>query len=81
MTTKHKIIELIGWYGVLAILIAYFLISFRFVESSSLIYQLLNFSGAIAIMIDAIVDKNYQPVFLNIIWAIVALVVILTIVF
>jgi len=74
-------IEIIGWYGIVAIILAYALVSFGVLVSNSAIYQLLNFTGAIGIIIVPLAKKAYQPATLNIIWAIVALVALATIVF
>jgi len=43
---KNLLDEIIGWYGMAAILSAYALVSFNFLSSFSIIYQLLNFTGA-----------------------------------
>ncbi|MBU4339059.1 hypothetical protein KKD57_05930 [Patescibacteria group bacterium] len=43
---KNFIDEVIGWYGMAAILLAYGLVSFGFLASSSVFYQVLNFTGA-----------------------------------
>jgi len=43
---KNSIEEIIGWYGMAAILLAYALVSFSFLSASNIIYQLLNFTGA-----------------------------------
>jgi hypothetical protein len=69
---KNKITEILGWYGVVAILLAYALLNFDILSNKSLTYQLLNLTGAIGIVIDALDDKNYQPMVLNIVWALVA---------
>lgn len=74
---KNNIIEIVGWYGVAAILTAYFLLSFDYTSSDSIVFQLLNLSGAVGIIIDAWKDKNYQPVLLNIVWAVIAVIAIL----
>lgn len=73
---KKQLVELLGWYGVIAILLAYALISFETIESKSYIYQLLNLTGALGIVAVSIVKKAKQPAVLNAIWAIVALVAI-----
>jgi hypothetical protein len=70
---KHKAENYFGWYGVLAILLAYLLVSFSVLTSKSLGYQLLNLSGALGIIVEAYTKKDKQPVELNIIWAIIAL--------
>lgn len=76
---KDFISEFFGWYGVVAILAAYALLSFDVVESKSLIYQILNGTGALGIIFDAVKDKNYQPAVLNVFWLIIALIAIIRI--
>lgn len=67
-----KIIEAFSWYGVVAILAAYALVSFDIIRSDSIPYQLLNLTGAVGIVIDALYARNYQPAVLNTIWFVVA---------
>ena len=74
---KNKIIEIIGWYGTIAIIVAYSLTSFDLLSSNNLWYQILNGTGAIGILIISFRKKAYQPGVLNIIWAIIAFVAIL----
>lgn len=64
---------LVGWYGAAAILIAYALTSFGVLRSDSLVYQLLNLTGALGIAVISITKKAYQPAVLNIVWAVVAI--------
>jgi len=71
---NKKWTEVFGWYGVLAILSAYLLNSVNIINSSNVVYSFLNLTGALGIIFDAWRQKNYQPVVLNIIWAIVALI-------
>ena len=40
--------EILGWYGVAAILIACGLVSFKLTGASSYVYQALNLTGALA---------------------------------
>lgn len=77
---KDFISEFCGWYGVIAILVAYTLLNFELTDSHSLLYQILNITGALGIAYDALKDKDYQPVVLNIIWALIALFSIIKIV-
>lgn len=77
---RKFIIEGLGWYGVVAILSAYGLLSFGYLQADALVYQLLNATGAIGIMIDAYYAKNYQPVVLNIVWFGIALIAIISLV-
>ena len=78
---KGKIIEIFGWYGALAILGAYTSASFEVLEPTSLIFQLLNVTGAFGIMTVSLCKRAYQPAVLNIVWAIVAIVAILNLLF
>lgn len=71
---KTKAIALAGWYGVLAILLAYVLLSFDVIPAKSYGYQVLNLTGSLGIIAEAASKKDKQPVVLNVVWAAVALV-------
>lgn len=73
---KNKIVEIVGWYGAGAILLAYALVSFGTIGPTSFPYQFLNLTGAIGIVILSVVKKVYQPAALNIVWAVIALIAI-----
>lgn len=74
-------IEIYGWYGAIAIITAYALVSFSLIEPTSFTYQALNITGALGIALVSFYKKAYQPGILNIVWAIIALVAITKIVF
>ena len=78
---QNKLFEIIGWYGAVSIVGAYGLVSFSVIQSGSLVYQLLNLTGAIGIAIISFYKKAYQPGVLNIIWTIIALIAIIKILF
>lgn len=67
--TRKKILSLIGWYGVAAIISAYALLNLGIFEVGDMWYQVLNLTGALGIILDSLSDKDYQPVVLNIFWA------------
>jgi hypothetical protein len=69
-----KLIEIYGWYGMAAILLAYALASFSIISSAGLIYQILNGSGALGVMLASFHRKAYQPAALNLIWALIAVI-------
>ncbi|KKR05051.1 MAG: hypothetical protein UT30_C0001G0010 [Candidatus Uhrbacteria bacterium GW2011_GWF2_39_13] len=75
------ITETVGWIGVLLIIFDYALLSFGFVSSQSFWYHGLNFFGGIGIIVDALADKDYQPMVLNLIWMAIALYAIVSIIF
>ncbi len=62
---KNKIIEIIGWYGPIAFVVSFGLISFEIIKPISYTYQLLNLTGAIAIILISLHKKVYQSVALN----------------
>lgn len=70
--------ELAGWYGTVAIVLAYVLVSFKLIEADSAIYQLLNLTGALGIIVISIVKRAKQPAVLNAFWALIALVALVS---
>ena len=77
MINKQDLVEIMGWYGMIAILIAYALVSFKIVGSNNLLYQILNLTGAAGMVIVSISKGAKQPALLNIIWYVIALVAII----
>ncbi len=77
---KKTLIEIFGWYGAIAIILAYGLVSFSVLPSNSIWYQILNGTGAIGILVDAFYKRDLQPAILNTIWAIVAIIAIVNII-
>jgi len=73
---RQIIDETIGWYGTGAIVVSYALSSFGYLPASTLLYQILNLTGALGIMYISFKKKTYQPGVLNIIWAIIAMIAI-----
>ncbi|MBI4836747.1 MAG: hypothetical protein HY817_05840 [Candidatus Abawacabacteria bacterium] len=76
-TRVSLVINGLGWIGVIAILLAYFLVNGHYIEIGNALYFGLNFGGAIALMIEAFYKTDYQPMVLNFIWAGIALVSII----
>jgi len=69
--------EVVGWYGVLAILAAYTLLNLGKLESQTTSYQILNLTGSLALIINCFIKKDTEPLFLNVVWCIVALISLL----
>lgn len=69
--------ELFGWYGFLALMMAYALVSFKIISGDSWIYQLLNLTGSIGLLLIAVNKKVYQSVVLNIIWSMIGIIAII----
>jgi len=72
--------ELIGWYGTFAILFAYVLVSFEVLLPTALPYHLLNGTGALGIVYISFKKKAYQPGVLNVIWALIAFIAIISLI-
>jgi branched-subunit amino acid transport protein AzlD len=79
MSRKQLTAEILGWYGILAILSAYTLVSFDVIEGSGLTYQVLNLTGALGVIAIAAYKKVKQSIVLNIFWGAVAIVAIVNI--
>jgi hypothetical protein len=77
---KTNIIEIGGWYGTIAIVLAYMLVSFSVIPATSIWYQLLNATGAIGIVVVSLHKRAYQPAILNIVWTLIALIAIFNII-
>jgi len=72
MNMKKFFIEAFGWYGTIAIMLAYALNSFSVVASDSLVYQVLNGTGAVGIVLVSYIKGAYQPAALNAVWTVIA---------
>jgi hypothetical protein len=61
-------IDVFGWSGVAALLIAYGLVSTKKLEGDSTIYQLLNLAGSALLIINSFYYGAYPSVGVNIAW-------------
>jgi len=68
-----KIDSLIGIFGALFIVIAYFLMSFNHITSKSIEYNILNLIGGICLAYRVYLDRNYSNFILEIIFIIIAI--------
>jgi VIT1/CCC1 family predicted Fe2+/Mn2+ transporter len=67
------IYQLLGWIGMILLILAYFLLSNKQLKFNSAIYHLLNFFGAAGIVISTLKTKSWPAMTLNLIWVIIAL--------
>ncbi len=56
---------------------AYALVSFNVIATKSYLYQILNLTGALGIVLEAASKKDKQPAILNAVWAVIALIAII----
>ena len=61
-----------GWYGAVATLAAYAFITMGIFNAGNLWYQILNFTGAIGLTSIASYKKDYQLIVVNAVWALIA---------
>jgi hypothetical protein len=69
----NQLAEIFGWYGTIAILLAYFLNAFGVIEASSNLYLWLNITGALGAIAIGYKKKVWQSVTLNIIWFLIGI--------
>ncbi len=75
----NNYVDVIGWAGVIAILTAYILLNFNFLTTKNLVYQILNLTGSCAILFESYKKKDYEPVILHLVWAIIAIIIMIRI--
>jgi hypothetical protein len=78
---KNTLFEILGWYGTLAIMLAYFANSFGFIGAQSIVYQALNATGAFGIVLVSYMKRAYQPMMLNIMWFMIGIVALSSLIF
>ena len=61
-----------GWAGMALIILAYFLLSIKKLKPHSIIYNLLNLFGGVALILNTVMTKSWPSVALNALWAIIA---------
>lgn len=71
-----KLSDIAGWIGVSLVLFAYLLITLGTITPHNLWYGLMNLGGALGIILSSYAKRDYQPVILNCIWLVIAIVAI-----
>lgn len=66
--------EVAGWTGVGLILTAHALTTFGVISPESLTYSMMNLFGAAGIITSSYGKRDFQPVFLNVVWLVVAII-------
>jgi len=67
-----NIVQILGWYGVVAILSAYALNVFSLTNSSGALFLWLNLTGSAGIVVVSWHKRDFQPLVLNGIWLLIA---------
>ena len=67
-----KLIDIIGWIGSVEVIAAYGLNSYQKIKSDSLLFQFLNLTGGIFLIINTLYYSAYPSTFINIVWVVIA---------
>ena len=62
------LVDVTGWIGVVALLVAYGLVSTKRMEGDSVAYQALNAVGAALLIVNSFYYGAYPSVGINVIW-------------
>ncbi len=67
------LINLIGWVGSAAVIIAYVLVSTNRLRGDSAAYQVLNLIGGVFLIVNTIYWGAYPSTFVNLVWVGIAI--------
>jgi len=70
----EMVIQASGWAGTVLIVLAYFLVSNKYVDAENKVYQLMNLLGAIGVGINVFHKEAWPALALQVTWAIIAIV-------
>ena len=68
------LVEIIGWTGSVEVILAYALVSSGKIKGDSPVYQWLNLTGGIFLIVHTIVHHAYPSTFINLVWVVIAVV-------
>jgi len=67
------LVEIIGWIGAVEVIIAYALNSNGKLKSDSVVFQVLNLTGAVFLIANTLYNRAYPSMVINIIWTGIAI--------
>ena len=73
---NKRLANILGWYGAIALLIGYTMISFGWLDSRGLVYQSIVVTSTVGLTIVSMSKRLYQTALLNAVAAIIGLVAI-----
>ncbi len=76
----NLLLDVLGWVGSIEVVAAYGLNSSQKIKSDSLLFQLLNLTGALFLIINSIYKEAYPFTFINSVWMVIALIALVGIV-
>jgi hypothetical protein len=75
--TLNSLLDFLGWIGVVAVLVAYALVSTRRIKGDAISYQALNLVGAALLLVNSLFYGAYPSVGVNVIWIGIAVLTII----
>ncbi len=73
------LVDIIGWLGAVAILVAYTMVSTRGVRGDSIAYQTLNIIGSAGLVTNTLYYGAYPSTLVNVVWAGIAVYTLLVV--
>ena len=70
---NELIIDILGWVGSLEVILAYAMISSQRISAQNILYQLLNLTGAIFLILNTYYYGAYPSTLINIVWVLIAI--------
>ncbi|MCB0490720.1 MAG: hypothetical protein R2820_01120 [Cyclobacteriaceae bacterium] len=67
------LIDIIGWIGSVEVILAYGLNSYQKIKSDSLVFQILNVTGAAFLIINTVYYGAFPSAFINVVWVLIAI--------
>lgn len=67
------LIDILGWIGSIEVILAYGLNSYQKINSNSLVFQLLNLTGAAFLIANTVYYGAFPSAFINVIWVLIAI--------
>lgn len=65
-------VDIFGWIGSVAVVVAYALISLNKVNGRSRLYQVLNLFGSLCLVVNTAYYHAYPSTFVNLVWLMIA---------
>jgi hypothetical protein len=69
---QKLLIDIIGWVGSVEVIAAYALNSYKVIKPDSFLFQILNLTGAIFLIINTVYLESYPSTFINVVWVVIA---------
>jgi hypothetical protein len=66
--SEKIVIDIIGWAGSVCVLSAYGMLSMNKLTSASKLYQILNITGSIFLIVNTLFYNAYPSTFVNVVW-------------